>query len=380
MQPSRGALEIENRGTHEVHRLPYHPGLSDRLRLVSLRRPWLKPLRKAATFFRLMRQTKRLSAIPSRNFFDHAAAVLRQHADIRTVIVTGRPFEHFRFGYELKRLFPYINWIADYRDDWTTSTIARYNGLLGSQQHRVEGQAERRWVSAAAQVTCVSEAIAMRIRHNTTAPISVVYNGYDQNLLVVSEEAPPPDHGILRMTYNGTLYPTQPIEPFIEAVRTAQNRYANLKLDLQFPGLAYDPSQKRRVERALADLNPCATITERIPRSEVIRLMTSSDVLIMFAHKDVTGTASSKIFEYLALRKPVLLYPSDNDILEELLTTTGLGIICRTETDLQRELEQIVLKKLRGESITVTPNEAVIAQYSRRKQTERLAQILNELK
>jgi glycosyltransferase involved in cell wall biosynthesis len=203
----------------------------------------------------------------------------------------------------------------------------------------------------------------------------VVYNGFDDTLTGV--QAAPQE--ALTLTYSGTLYRTQPVEPFLDTLGAVVKKHPALRLKLQFPGLAYDVEQKRRVEKALGILSPFTHITDRIPKAQVIDMMAGSDVLLMFAHAGFTGAASTKVFEYIALRKPILLYPSDDDILEDLLTTTGLGIICRNVDELGRTLEELVLKKLRGESPHVTPHDDIIARYSRTKQTQTLAHLLDDL-
>jgi glycosyltransferase involved in cell wall biosynthesis len=375
IQESRKTVSIEQTPTHEVHRLPYKPGISDRLRVAALNKPWLKPLRKVVVFLRLIIQLKALRVIPSRNLFLHAVKLLRQSPGINTVIITGRPFEHFHFGYRLKKMFPNIHWFADYRDEWTSSVLEDYSGFFGRMRRRLEAKAERKWVNTATGITCVAPAMIPRISVAVKAPATVVFNGYDDTL----GAAPAPVGMELRLTYSGTLYQTQPVEEFLEALKRLTARHRELKLKMEFPGLAYDPGQAQRVRDALGELSGLTRITDRLPRNEVIELMSLSDALVMLAHAGMTGAASSKIFEYIALRKPVLLYPSDHDILEELMTSTGLGIICPTQDALDYHLEQMALAKLRGAAVHIDPKEEVIARYSRRKQTEKLAQALNSL-
>lgn len=375
VQSSNKPLDVEKHKTHEVHRLPYKPGLSDKLRLAATRRKWVRPLRKLAAFTRLLRQLKSTRVIPSRNLYQHTARLMMEFLDINHVIVTGRPFEHFHFGYKLKKRFPHIKWIADYRDDWTSSELEDYSGFFGRIRWRAERRAERKWVRTAAHVTCVAPAMVPRIESITSNHASVIFNGYDD--VIGNSESLRADK--LTITYNGTLYDTQPVESFLGALQRVRSKHPRLTLSLEFPGLAYSSAQEQRVKTALGSLAGFATITDRIPHIRVLALMAKSDILVMLAHRGYTGIPSSKIFEYIALRKPVLLYPSDNDILEEILTSTGLGIICRNEDELCSTLEEIAQKKMRGEPITVTPNEEAVAQYSRIKQTEKLARILGAL-
>jgi len=48
----------------------------------------------------------------------------------------------------------------------------------------------------------------------------------------------------------------------------------------------------------------------------------------MFSHSNIKAVTSSKIFDYLALGKPVILSPGDKEILEEIIHTTHSGFVC----------------------------------------------------
>ena len=57
------------------------------------------------------------------------------------------------------------------------------------------------------------------------------------------------------ITYNGTLYNSQPIEPFLEVTKRLILKYQNkIKILLKFPGLDFDPEQSKRVYDIMKDL------------------------------------------------------------------------------------------------------------------------------
>ena len=81
---------------------------------------------------------------------------------------------------------------------------------------------------------------------------------------------------------------------------------------------------------------------ERIDRENVIDIQLSQTYYLVIGHEGLKGIPGSKLYEYVALKKPVLLYPNDNDIIEQTLQDTGLGIICSTSTELEEKLRTII--------------------------------------
>jgi hypothetical protein len=104
-----------------------------------------------------------------------------------------------------------------------------------------------------------------------------------------------------------------------------------------------------------------------------------ANLMLMFGHKGLKGISSSKLYEYVGLRKKVLLVCNDHDIMEEILSTTGLGIICDTVDEtvqaLTREVENFIANPGRQPEY----NREAVENLSRENQTRHLAEILNRL-
>jgi hypothetical protein len=93
---------------------------------------------------------------------------------------------------------------------------------------------------------------------------------------------------------------------------------------------------------------------------------------------DFKGYPTSKIFEYVALKKPVILSPSDKSSMEEILTNTNQIILGHTIEQTTIELEKIVQKKLNQIPIEADINLEAIASYSRQNQTKKLAELIHK--
>ena len=145
-----------------------------------------------------------------------------------------------------------------------------------------------------------------------------------------------------------------------------------------FFGLASDPIQKKRVEDLTSDIRSFVNIMPRISKKEVIEAQLSADVLLFFAHKEVAKeNYPSKIFEYFACHKPIMLYPSDQSVIADIISETNTGIHFETkEIAIKFLLDSYGLFK-KGKSIEYNPRLEAIQNYTRENQTKVLSHILD---
>jgi hypothetical protein len=374
LKSSGNALIHEVKNNYEVYFTPYQGGLRDKLFTYFEGSP-LQKISRIFTFFELFAENLTTRFIPHRAIYNQARSILKANPDLKKVIITGNPFNLFQFGYLLKKEFD-IQWIADYRDDWNTSEVTIPNTLVDKFMARLQKRSETKWVSNAAFLTTISPHYAQKIGSFNRKDCHVLLNGFEEVIQQQIETA----STTFVITYNGSLYASQPIEPLIKAFDRLVDSYGHkIQLSFHFPGLAFDPSQKLRVERVASSSVPYLKITQRIPKKEVLEIQHTSDLLVMIAHKNLKGIPSSKLYEYIGLQKPVLLYPNDHDIIEETLNDTGLGLICNSEEEIYSTLVSLVEKKLADQSLIGEIDQEKVEKYSRRNQTKVLAELLDTI-
>lgn len=240
----------------------------------------------------------------------------------------------------------------------------------------IDAYFEKKWVSSASCITSVSPYYVEKISNFTKIKGSVILNGFFEEEFNHLEKYKLYDD--FTMTYNGTLYPTQNIEIFIEGFKQAvqELKLKQKKVKLLFPGSAFKPDQANRVKILLAGYEDYYQITNRIPRSEVMEIQQKSHVLLMFPHTGIKGIPSSKLYEYLGLNKYILICPSDNDILESTINETGNGIICKTDIEVKEFILDAVLNfKHLNSQLDFKKN----LKFTREEQTKLLSIILNEI-
>jgi glycosyltransferase involved in cell wall biosynthesis len=172
----------------------------------------------------------------------------------------------------------------------------------------------------------------------------------------------------------------QEIVIFIGALKRIITEYkgkANIKIN--FIGTGYDIYQEMKIKSLMEGFEKNLHITHRVPRKKVIEVQMRSHVLLLVAYGNVKGVTGTKTFDYLATGKPIILCPSDHDILARIITETGQGIICNTEEESYTVLKQLVEAYLNRTDFKMNTNQEAINFYTRKKQTEILANQLNSL-
>lgn len=365
-------LEIEETDTHEVHYIPYRSSIRDRL--FTSKNSLLKKTSKVFTLVNGIGENYANFFIPFGAIYAYAEKLIAQHT-ISAVLITGNPFVQFRFGYLLSKKY-HLPWVADYRDDWTTSEIIHPKGIVARFLHQVQQRSEQKWVGSASVITSVSDVYTDRIAKFVEVKGITVLNGFDTLLPKIPYE----DSTTFKITYNGTLYATQDVESFLRAViRCIPVFNEKIKIQVQFPGVAYDPLQEKRIKQRIVGYESHFLITPRISKSEVILMQQTSDLLLMLTHKGKKGIPSSKLYEYLSLQKPILCFPSDLDVVAQTLMDTGTGIILETEQELYDFISTKVLAKLDKSSIGLEFDTRKVMNHSQNQQVKKISFLLNNL-
>lgn len=368
------SIRHEVKDSHEVFYLPYKASLRDKF-FLKYKKKYANLIRRALTFFELLFQNYFVQAVPYKNFYTFSKEYLKNNPDISLIIITGNPFVLFKFGDKLHKEFS-IPWIADYRDDWNTTEIWRPRNLAEKLICKIERKSEKKWLASSEFFISVSDHYVNKISSFINKRGYVIYNGFFEK----SEEyLNQPFFTDFTITYNGTLYKTQKIEIFLDGFKKVVDFFRKrIKVSLCFPGLAYDTFQAERVQKYLKGYESNIIITSRIPRNEVLIIEARSHCLLMVSHQDIKGIPSSKIFEYLAFRKPILLCPSDNDVLQNILLETGLGLICKNSDEVFSSLKNLIIEFIETDRLLISANESFIQKYSRRFQTATFASLIKK--
>ncbi len=234
---------------------------------------------------------------------------LQLHREERFDVVwtSGPPPTTYLTGLALQRLRG-VPWVADIRDGWRFER-SRTDFPLAAMR-ALDGQLERRLLSAADRLTAISQPMAddaherLGVRHATT-----LSNGFDLEELQ-GLDGPIPD-GLLSpdrhsLLYTGRLgYVARSPKPMLDGLRALRRRdpAAAEKIEVLFAG------PLREEERAQIEAPELAGMVRALgafDRLTTMRLQRAADTLLLLT-TGIRSETGQKLYEYLSTDRPILV-------------------------------------------------------------------------
>jgi hypothetical protein len=375
LKQSGTEIKIEKFEKYEVHYLPYKASFRDIIYQKFSTTP-LKYLSKFLTLAEILSSVFTNYLIPYKNLYDYTLNYVKKNKDVKGIITSGKPYELFRFCYLINKKTN-IPWIADYRDPWNTLAPEVRADNLSLRLYKKIDFIEKKWVGSAKFFLTVSEELKKGIENFTGTKGYEILNGFDENDYKNSTAKTNNPKQFL-IIHNGSLPPVAKSEVFIEGIKPIIEKYKN-KIDIkcEYIGVNFTPWAAEKIKKLTVGYEANFVCTDRIPKQELLQKLSIADCFLMIGH-DFKGYPTSKIFEYVALQKPVVLSPSDNSSMEEILTHTNQIILGHTVAQTTIELEKIIQKKLNQLPIESEINFEAIQSYTRKNQTKKLADLINQ--
>lgn len=366
--PTSNGILHEKKDKYEVYYMPYTGNLRDKI-YNKFGEKKLSLIRKGLTFFELFFQFYFTRALPFSNLYFQSKKLLKNEK-FDKLIISGNPFVQFKFGYLLNKKFN-IKWIADYRDAWSTTDIYDIDSSVFRRLiHKLDCKFERKWVKTAHKISASSGPIGKSIEKITGIESFPLYNGINFDDFAKIKNIEP--RRKFTIAYIGSLYDGQKIEFFCDVFKRLIEETPNIKIQLLFPGLAFFGDQESRVKLALKGYESYFKCSERIPRSEILKLEKEAHLLLHVAWQGFQGIIASKIYEYIASGSKILVAPSDNGPVEEIVSSSQCGVSISDDSlllnFLKKEYQLFLRKKTKKNDI----NTKDCQQFSRLKQVESL--------
>ncbi|MBU3658441.1 MAG: glycosyltransferase family 4 protein [Flavobacteriales bacterium] len=363
---------FESYENYEVHRLPFNRSLRDKCADFS----FLSPLRRIFSLLEMIFSNFFLKAISYNNLYFFSRKLIKENNDIKIVIISGSPYHQFLFGYKLKNEFQ-IKWIADYRDEWNTNPDCEgERSLITKIVGNIQKKAEVKWLSNADFFITVSEHWKNSIASLIQRPGIVIKNGFNSYNPILNKTI----SNKFVIVYAGTFYASQKIELFVDAcVKIDQMEQFKDKLIVEFIGTETLIGAHQHLVNLTKKHKSLFHFYGRLSKAELNVHMEKADVLLLTGFENVKGWYPVKLFEYFATKKPILMFPSDNDVMEEFIIETQSGFIANSLNEGIDLIKKMLEQKLSGNTIEIQSNSKAGEKYSRAYQTELLGDFLFKL-
>lgn len=357
----------------QIISVPFKPNLRDQILLkYGLHRKII--IRKILSFFLSFGKFFFSTIDETEAIYKAAHAALSiEKADI--IIATGEPFILFKHAATLSKEFG-VPWIADYRDCWTNNYALQKLNSIEKIKFSILKSIEKKLIAKAFWLTTPSPSYKKKLLEiHPQKNIEVIYNGYDlTNEEALSQIESETQH--FEIAYAGIFYPHQKLELFLEGFKKWHSQYPDRKVKIIFYGLEFYDQMVDRVMRCAPEIVSMIEVTPRYAYDEVLLKLKKAHVLLLLSSKGADWL-NAKVFDYLALLKPVLLVQNDHGILEQILEQTNTAYKADDIEEVFRQLEDLY-QNFYVKKSQIHPNSSYL-NYSRKEQAKKLSTLIKKI-
>lgn len=297
------------------------------------------------------------------------------------LVTTGPPHSMHLIGLALKKEFPHLKWIADFRDPWTEISYYKHLKLTkfaDSKHRRLETNVLKK--ADITLATSYSDAENFKAKG---ANAFCITNGFDEVQVKVKVEEKIEEkvrgkieHPKFTLSYIGVLEQLRNPEVLWNVLNELLTEVRSFKkdLELKFVGRIDDKILENLENSSLKDsiLN-----LGYLSHSEANAEMLNSDLLLItnFPQETSEGIIPGKIFEYLATGNQIISFGPKNSDVKKILSETKAGQhFTYDDTDLVKDF--ILSKYMDWKTGKLTSNTKNIEQFSRKNLTKKLVELL----
>lgn len=234
-----------------------------------------------------------------------ARRIVRQR-QIDMVLITVPPFSSILLVEKLRKEFPDLPIVVDFRDEWLTTTFDLVSFLFskGERARKIAERAEASAVKNATAIVAVTEAARQKIRsrypEQPAEKFHLVPNGFDATKLVPSSAPKPAATGRkVIVTHLGTLYASTDPTVLVDALKSLPPEISS-NLQLRFIGHIEEP----RFRSALQEFGDMVQLVGFLPQRDALKMMDETDYVLIINHDPLN--VGGKFYDYIGSGKPII--------------------------------------------------------------------------
>jgi len=294
-----------------------------------------------------------------------------QEHNIETLITTGPPHSLHLIGLDIKKQLN-INWIADFRDPWTT--IGYHKELKLSKWASAKHKSlEKEVLTTCDTILVTSPTTKSEFERITNQPIEVITNGYD----VEKIEKKSLDEAFTLAHIGSFLSERNPQilwESLSELIN--ENKIFATHFKLKLIGAV-----SKEVIQSISEykLDSFVQNLGYVSHEEALVHQRSSQVLLLIEidSEDTKCIIPGKLFEYMVSERPILAIGPKNSDFENIIKQTNTGVFYQyiEKNELKSQIlsyfNQYLDKNLKVNAVG-------LQQFSRKNLTEQLAKTISK--
>ncbi len=306
--------------------------------------------------------------------------------DFQVIYSTFGPGTNLLIGYLISKKYnkPLV---VDFRDEWSNSPQVDNRFLLKIKKP-IFKNLEKKVIRNSSYVICLNDIMKKNFIYNypreSIDKFVVIPNGFD-NLYNKQSKIKRKnlfEKDKLNIVYSGSFYGFQKPTPFLKALEMIlkDNPYYKDKLRVYFIGNVKTDELVRVTKKKL--FKDVISILPYIEHERLIDYLLDSDLLLLIignvpkAEEIYTG----KLFEYLAIGKPIFAIVPINGVAADLIKKTDSGFIVNNDDIIKiyREFKKIIANWEEGR-LCINQKMDEVLKYSASNLTKILSEIFNRL-
>lgn len=244
---------------------------------------------------------------------------------IEKIITTGPPHSIHLIGLRLKKKYPSLKWIADFRDPWSEWDVLDTLSLspLARLRHQ---KLEYQVLKHADRVITIAPFHVQRFSALGQRPVDLITNGFDTHDFqgIVHRRT---SHFTIR--HIGVVDELRDPRPFMRAVTSLAGKNPGFRelVRIEFIGNVNTAFQQEVNNDPL--LSVITAFIKNIPHAQLLKVYGETDLqLLVLAHTAIApGNLPGKFFEYLASGNPIIAVGPVRGDAADVLHDTGAGQI-----------------------------------------------------
>lgn len=307
-----------------------------------------------------------------------AAQRIVKKRKIDLVLITVPPYSALLLVERLRKDFPQLPIVIDFRDEWLTTAFENVSFLFtrSERAQRLASKIEARAVTNSTAVVAVTEAARRQVRarypQQPESKFHLIPNGFDSTKLREATASPRIEDRIV-FTYVGTVYTTTEPSALVEAALLLPPDLRS-RLLFRFIGHIEEP----RFREAILRLGKSVELRGFLPQREALALMDESDYVLLVTHDPLN--VSGKFYDYVGSGKPILAVVHAQGEARRLLEDLRAGWWAPDQdVEAIRKLLVDAIERGKAPFADFKPDTAKIAQYERKVLAQRYAALLHSI-
>jgi len=294
---------------------------------------------------------------------------LKKHP-VDAIITSGPPHSMHLIGRRIRKKM-HIPWIADFRDPWTE--IDFYHKLnITKLADRIHKSLEGKVLKEADMVLTVNWQMKDAFQNMGAKKLEVVTNGFDEDDFPAQQQKESPRFTVFHL---GSMNSDRNINNFWKSLKELSERNAELNSKLRIVLIGKtDPSVIESIQKY--ELTGKLEHYDYMPHARALSMAGEASLFYLPLNQthNVKGITPGKLYEYLALRKPILCIGHKDGDAAKILDKTGAGK--NVQPGDEEGMKNFITAVFEG---YYSVEDAGIEEFSRKELSKRLAGLLTDL-